>query len=68
MVAVSIPKHALMGRVAEGFNIEGVGDAEFHVFYPSMSRALRLQCFQSSPGMIRFMNSSNKGTVNAVSP
>lgn len=26
------------------------------------------QCFQSSPGMIRFMNSSNNGTVNAVSP
>ena len=24
--------------------------------------------FQSSPGMIRFMNASNNGTVNAVSP
>lgn len=24
--------------------------------------------FQSSPGMIRRMNSSNRGTVNAVSP
>jgi hypothetical protein len=26
------------------------------------------QFFQSSPGMIRFMNSSNNGTVKAVSP
>jgi hypothetical protein len=25
-------------------------------------------CFQSSPGMILRMNSSNKGTVKAVSP
>ena len=29
---------------------------------------LRSQRFQSSPGMIRCMNSSNNGTVNAVSP
>jgi hypothetical protein len=25
-------------------------------------------CIQSWPGMIRFMNSSNSGTVNAISP
>lgn len=27
-----------------------------------------LRCFQPSPGMMRFMNSSKSGTVNAVSP
>ena len=58
---------SLGGQASETVS-EGIGNAEVHVFYPLMPRALRLQCFQFSPGMIRFMNSSNNGTVNAVSP
>lgn len=43
---------------------EGVGDAEVHRFV----RSPRQVESQFSPGMMRFMNSSNRGTVKPVSP
>ena len=44
---------------------EGVGDAELQCIPLSETRDYSSQ---SSPGMMRRMNSSNRGTVKAVSP
>ena len=43
-----------------------VGDAEIHDVVEPVIPADYV--FQSAPGMIRCINSSNSGTVNAVSP
>ena len=58
----------ILGGQASETVSEGVGDAEFDGINPITSEQHDPQCLQSSPGMIRFMNSSNSGTVNAVSP
>lgn len=44
------------------------GNTAGQVIQTGDDRGTDLQCFQSSPGIVRRMYSSNNGTVNAVSP
>ena len=58
--------HLLLVAVQPGKAVgEGIRYEELH---GSIRRWGKLHCRHSFPGMMRFMNSSNKGTVKAVSP
>ena len=57
----------LVPRQASEAVREGIGDAKFRE--DDIAPVVPIDyVLQSVPGMIRRMNSSNKGTVNAVSP
>ena len=67
---LQVERRRLDGRAGQSGEAvgDGIGDAEFHGNGQWSGLSGALHRFQSSPGMILRMNSSNNGTVNAVSP